>query len=295
MKVKNRQKKLSEQLVVGAFISVPAISSLISTIHLVDLFNLGNGGILAWALAIVFELGSIAAFLVPKVLPKIKSGLVYSIFVILAMLQVVGNVYFSYNFIFEKLKISPEWLVSMQDLLSFFGTFGQQETMFMVAMTIGVPIPLISLFFLKSWVEYIKIEDEPVEVETITEPVKVEEVEKELKKMVDVDEFLFDGDISWNEDIGSIDMTDMGSGPSHPTATEPGVPGVIGILQEEPEVIPKKITVKKDSPLPEIKQEYYADEDKEGIIKVSNEKNDIYLKDGQGLPLQANKAKDTNE
>jgi len=142
--------------IVGAFISVPILSSLISTIHLVGMFDLGNFTWMSVLLSIAFELGSIASFLVPAILPNIKKEMVYTIFAMLAALQIIGNVYFSYDFMFDKVLMNANWLDSFIAFINNFGTFTKNETMLYLSSIIGIPIPLISLFFLKSWMDYLK-------------------------------------------------------------------------------------------------------------------------------------------
>lgn len=154
-----KQQSWVKKAVVGTFVSVPFISSIISTIHLINLFDLGNATPMSIALAIAFELGSVAAFLVPAVLPSIKKGLVYTIFIILAAMQIIGNVFSSYDFIFEKVKAVPSWLDSFMAFISNFGTFAVPEVTLYLSLLIGLPIPLIALFFLKSWMDYLHIED----------------------------------------------------------------------------------------------------------------------------------------
>ncbi len=154
------KKSTIRKIVVGTFISVPILSSIISTIHLISLFDLGNYSWMSLIISAAFELGSIAAFLIPAVLKDIKRGMVYTIFAILALMQVVGNVFFSYDFVFNKLKIDRSYLDSFLAFLSNFGSFDLSQVMLWLAIIIGAPIPLLSLFFLKSWIDYLKLDKE---------------------------------------------------------------------------------------------------------------------------------------
>jgi len=191
MKISNATTK---KIVVGTFISVPILSSFISTYHLISLFNLGNQIFLSILLAIAFELGAIAAFLVPTILPNIKKSMVYTIFIILAIMQIIGNVFFSYDFVYEKLKIDPTWLDSFLAFSSNFGYFEATQIYLWLAILIGVPIPLIALFFLKSWIDYLKIgNDNNIEIiESLEEKplaiskVQLKKEEKEEKEEIEI-------------------------------------------------------------------------------------------------------------
>lgn len=143
-------------MVIGTFLSVPAISSVISTIHLIDLFNLGNPTWLSILLAVTFELGSIASLLAISVIDKIKTGAIWFIFFILSALQIIGNVYYSYSFTSDQILSNPTFLTNFMDLFSFITGDEIRDVKIFLSCIIGIPIPLIALFFLKSNIDYLK-------------------------------------------------------------------------------------------------------------------------------------------
>jgi hypothetical protein len=167
--------------IVGLFISVPILSSLISTIHIVEFFNLGNYTWMSYVLAAAFELGSIAAFLVLGVLPNIQKWMLWTIFTILAGMQLVGNIFFSFDFVYRKLLEDPKWLDSFNAFMGYFTGNDALTNKMVLAFLIGLPIPLISLFFLKSTADYLK---EDIEVK---EEINIEPLEKMLKPSVEQD------------------------------------------------------------------------------------------------------------
>ncbi len=151
---------LFQKIVLVIFISVPVLSSIISSIHLVDFFNLGNEPWISVILAIAFELGSIASFLALGLLKNVNKAMLWSIFIILVFMQIVGNVYYSFNFINQQLLIDVNWIKSAIEFLGSFGIY-LEESKLILSMLIGLPIPLISLFFLKSTSDYLNhIQDE---------------------------------------------------------------------------------------------------------------------------------------
>lgn len=141
------------------FLTVPFISSLISTFHIADFVGLGNGPIMAWALAITYELGSIVSFIAlsPSILGKLKKGLILFIFLLLFLLQATGNIYSSFEFMRSKLIEDPAWLSGIMEMTMNFMNLTQAKLV--LSIVIGLPIPLISLILLKSAIDYLNIDD----------------------------------------------------------------------------------------------------------------------------------------
>ena len=161
-------KETIKKLIIGTFVAIPFLSSLISTIHLVNLFALGNNSWMAITLAIAFEIGSIASLLILTILDRINKGMIMSIFVVLVVMQILGNLYYSFDYINQQLLVNKAWLGSFQELVGYFAQGDIVLTKLLVACLISIPIPLIGLFFLKSVVDYLKFE-EPKPIEIIPE------------------------------------------------------------------------------------------------------------------------------
>jgi len=157
--------KTVRQLIIGTFVTVPFLSSLVSTIHLITLFLLGNTSWISIILSVTFEIGAIASLLILTILDKINKTMVFSIFLILIGMQMLGNIYYSFAYINTMLMLDPNWLSSFQEFFSYF-FYGDIVLMkLMLSCLVGMPIPLISLFFLKAIVDYLKVD--------ITDDVKV--------------------------------------------------------------------------------------------------------------------------
>lgn len=141
---------------VFTFMFVPLLSSLISTIHIVDFFEIGNFLWMAYVLSAAFEIGSIASAIALTVLDKISKFAVWSIFVILVFFQLLGNIFFSFEYITQMQLTNPEYLNTIYEFLNYFYEFeNSQEFKVTLSILIGMPIPLISLAFLKSVIDYI--------------------------------------------------------------------------------------------------------------------------------------------
>ena len=155
------------------FLLVPFFSSMMSTFHLIDFVHLGNIISMSWLLALTVELGSLVSFVTisKSVLRKIKKGYIVFIFGILFVLQAMGNVYSSFDYINQMLKIHPDWLASFMEMMSRIYITDISTTKFILSLIIGLPIPLISLILLKSAVDYIYSPDDI----SIEEQPKLEE------------------------------------------------------------------------------------------------------------------------
>lgn len=173
------------KIVIACFIAVPLLSSIISTIHIVDLFTLGNPSWISLTLAIAIEVGSIASFLTLSILGKLNKGIVWSMFTLLFIMQIVGNMYFSYDWITVKMLETPTWISTFKEMLDFFIYSVKDSTVKMIlTMLISIPIPLISVFLLKSVVDYLK-EDVVLEIKSEEEEEVVNSVSDELLKLYD--------------------------------------------------------------------------------------------------------------
>ena len=140
-----------KRAIVSCFVLVPLLSSIISTVHLVDFFYLGNPSWISYTVAIAIELGAVASFLTLSILSKLNKTIVWSMFFILFFMQVIGNVYFSYDWVTRKITENPAWLTSFREMMEFFIYKVDMKTSKMIlSLLLAVPIPLISVFSLKS-------------------------------------------------------------------------------------------------------------------------------------------------
>jgi hypothetical protein len=171
------------KIVVGSFLAVPALSSLISTIHIVTFFGLGNMPWMAIILALAFEIGSIASLMTLAVLDKVNRFAVWFIFFVLVAMQMLGNVYYTYDFISQSMLSNPQWITSFIDLVEMMTMqkLDPRMSKFILSLLIGLPIPVISLAFLKSVSDYLKPEEKQKEEESKKEETKesTEEVKEE--------------------------------------------------------------------------------------------------------------------
>jgi len=164
--------------IISTFVLLYVVVSGISTIHVVDFFQITNPKWLSIFLAIAFEIGAAASLASIIVLDKMNKFIVWSLFFILTAMQAIGNTYFSYTHLSD----FTEWS-------ELFG-LSEEEPIFqkrVLAIISGAILPLVSLGFIKALVDYIRPgNQEKKEDDTIKE--EIEETEEEIQELNSVEE-----------------------------------------------------------------------------------------------------------
>jgi len=143
--------KLVKRFVIGTFVSLYALVSIISTIHVIDFFELSNPYWLAVTLAIGFEIGAAASLASLVILKKMNRTIVWSLFIAITLMQMQGNMYYAFINLegfsgwSELFDLIEEDLIDQKRILAFVS---------------GAILPLIALGFIKSLVDYIKPEED---------------------------------------------------------------------------------------------------------------------------------------
>ena len=161
-----QQNKLIHWFIITTFVSLYAVVSIISTIHVIDFFSLSNPMWLSVSLAIAFEIGAAASLASIIIMDKMNKSLVWGLFFILTAMQMMGNTYFAFG--------------HLQDYQKWVELFGlvDEDVLYqkrILSIISGAILPLVALGFIKSLVDYIK----PTAVtETLSDEVKKEEPTK---------------------------------------------------------------------------------------------------------------------
>jgi hypothetical protein len=151
--------------------------SVISTIHVIDFFELSNPYWLAVTLAIGFEIGAAASLASLVILKKMNKTLVWALFITITLMQMQGNMYYA----FINLEDFGSW-AELFDLIDE-DIIDQKRILAFVS---GAILPLIALGFIKSLVDYIKPEDEDEEWDDeIPEDSMLNDIEKNLEEDVE--------------------------------------------------------------------------------------------------------------
>lgn len=144
-----KKNKLVHYFILGVFVLLYAIVSIISTIHVVDFFEMANPKWLAISLAIAFEIGAAASLASIIIMEKTSKGLVWMLFFILTGMQMMGNMYHGYTNLHE-----------YQSWVELFGVIDWEviDQKRLLAAVEGAVLPIVALGFIKSLVDYIKPE-----------------------------------------------------------------------------------------------------------------------------------------
>lgn len=167
--------------IVGTFVTLYAIVSIISTIHVIDFFKLSNPEWLAISLAIAFEIGAAASLASLIALKKMNRSLVWGLFIVLTLMQMMGNAYYAFTN-----------LENFQDWVDLFG-LSEEEPIFqkrILSIISGAVLPLVALGFIKSLVDYIKPEEDeaPMQVASAQQPKPLDwDKEENLPKITEDD------------------------------------------------------------------------------------------------------------
>jgi hypothetical protein len=159
-----KKERVIQYSIIGTFVSLYIIVSIISTIHVIDFFRLSNPDWLAISLAIAFEIGAAASLASLIALDKMNKTLIWVLFIILTLMQMMGNAYYAYVH-----------LDKYQAWVELFGLVEEEPITQkrILAIISGAILPIVALGFIKSLVDYIKpsknIEPTP-KVDTLTEP-----------------------------------------------------------------------------------------------------------------------------
>jgi uncharacterized membrane protein len=161
--------KLVHRFIIGTFVSLYLLVSIISTIHVIEFFKLSNPYWLAVSLAIGFELGAAASLASLIILDKMNKTLVWMLFGAITLMQMQGNMYYAF--------------VHMENFQGWSELFGliEEDIVYqkrVLSAVSGAILPLVALGFIKSLVDYIKPQSESL----VKEEAKIEEPQTEAKE-----------------------------------------------------------------------------------------------------------------
>ena len=179
---KQQKNKFIHWFIIGTFVSLYLMVSVISTIHVIDFFKLSNPDWLAITLALAFEVGAAASLASIIVLDKMNKWIVWILFFLLTFMQAMGNTYFAF--------------IHLKDYQGWIDLFGlnEEDPLYqkrILSIVSGAILPLVALGFIKSLVDYIKPDVEKganeslEEIETEKKEETVEEIQVEPKVEVD--------------------------------------------------------------------------------------------------------------
>ncbi len=171
------KEKFVKGFILSTMIGLYIIVSLISTLHVIEFFEMSNPRWLAISLAVAFEIGAAASLASIIVLEKTSKTLVWSLFILLTAMQMQGNMFYAYTH-----------LENFQDWIDLFGL--QEEELItqkrILSIVSGGILPVIALGFIKSLVDYIrpeKVKQELAEIPSIEKPIDIPSEPQTVKEV----------------------------------------------------------------------------------------------------------------
>jgi len=156
------KNKFIHRSIIVTFVSLYLLVSVISTIHVIDFFQLSNPYWLAVSLAIGFELGAAASLASLVILDKMNRTLVWILFGAITLMQMQGNMYYAFSH-----------MENFQGWSELFGLI-EEDVIYqkrILAAVSGAILPLVALGFIKSLIDYIKPENNSKEEEINPDPI----------------------------------------------------------------------------------------------------------------------------
>lgn len=136
-------KKVLYYIFIWTFVILYASTALISCIHAIDFFSIGNVSWMSIMLACVFEIGQ-ATVLASLLLSENKNKLMpWLLMIILTTVQVIGNVYSCFKFI--SLSDINYYQYLQKPLLFWINGISQETVMIIISYIIGALLPIVAL------------------------------------------------------------------------------------------------------------------------------------------------------
>tara|TARA_A100001037_G_scaffold303765_1_gene338634 strand:- start:5318 stop:6040 length:723 start_codon:yes stop_codon:yes gene_type:complete len=186
------KSKIVRSAVIMTFVTLYLLVSIISTIHVVDFFELSNSRALAITLAIAFEVGAAASLASLVILDKMNKTLVWALFITITLMQMQGNMYYA----FKNLEGFEMWS-QLFDLIDEDLLFQKR----VLAAVSGAILPLVALGFIKSLVDYIKPEETEQLLSSKKNKEHLEESIKQAEEIDAEDEELNEEMLAWKKEI----------------------------------------------------------------------------------------------
>ena len=142
--------KILHYFVITTMTCLYLITSILSTYHVIDFFELSNPRSLAISLAIAFEIGAAASLASIVVMHKMNKPLIWVLFIILTAIQVNGNLFYSYSHLTNFNSWSELFGLSEDDIIT------QKRILSIIS---GAILPIVALLYVKCLVDYIKPSD----------------------------------------------------------------------------------------------------------------------------------------
>ena len=154
------KNKIVHNAIIAIFVSLYALVATISMINSVAFFDLAHNGVMSWILAIGFELGAAASLAALIILDRTNKNMVWGLFILLTAFQMMANSFHAY--------------INLEEYRGWIELFGLERQPEIAQKRIlsaisGAVLPIVSLGFIKSLVDYIRPDVDEAANSTLTE------------------------------------------------------------------------------------------------------------------------------
>lgn len=154
------KNEIVHNAIIAIFVSLYALVATISMINSVAFFDLAHNGVMSWILAIGFELGAAASLAALIILDRTNKNMVWGLFILLTAFQMMANSFHAY--------------INLEEYRGWIELFGLERQTEIAQKRIlsaisGAVLPIVSLGFIKSLVDYIRPDVDEAANSTLTE------------------------------------------------------------------------------------------------------------------------------
>lgn len=144
----------------------------VSVYHAISFFSISNENWLAIILAIAFEVGQ-AAVLFSLLVSKEKKTMPWILMTVLTLVQVLGNVYSSYQYMVLNSQDSIKYFTD--SVLFYLQDPNPQVNQVMISYITGAILPVVALCMTSMIVDVSGVDNKESETEDVEDDVKIEE------------------------------------------------------------------------------------------------------------------------
>lgn len=154
-KKKNQKPWWKDKVLWGniIFLVVPLATATISAFHVFTFIGIGNSVNLAVATAVVYEIFVIAGMYSIVTKSKASPILIWLSFIVIAIIQIIGNTYHAFNYISDMSIEKSEYLNNFIDFSRMVFGIDDDDVVrsrYVAALIIGTPVPVISFMITKA-------------------------------------------------------------------------------------------------------------------------------------------------
>lgn len=172
--------KYLDYIIRAFYIAVPFGCSILSAYHLIDFIKLANYDWASITIAIIIEIASLSCIFGLVSLDKIDKNLLWITFSIVTTIQIIGNWYAAYDFLFNKVNENSGYLGSFKEMMLDIDNLVLK---FILSFLLGSIMPCLSILQSKSLAKYLensKIESQEEEKQLIISQ-ELESLKLEMK------------------------------------------------------------------------------------------------------------------